>query len=80
MHHHPVDLSGRVHRWRAAPHALPALIRDHHNGTPADRRDPSPPEDPNNGPGPAILGWAVAVFVVYAIIAVIYGLWIGGRA
>ena len=28
VHHHPVDLSGRVKRWRADPEALPALIRD----------------------------------------------------
>lgn len=58
MHHHFADLSGRVQRWRAAPHALPALIRDHHAGTPADRDEPQQqPEDPsrNDSAGAAFL-------------------------
>ncbi|MGO1303648.1 MAG: hypothetical protein ACTMKV_02565 [Sphingomonas parapaucimobilis] len=82
VHHHPVDLSGRVQRWRAAPHALPALIRDHHAGTPADRDEPQQqPEDPNDNdqPGGAFLA-IMAALGIYVICGVIYGLWMGGHA
>lgn len=80
MHHHPVDLSGCVQRWRAAPEALPALIRDHHAATPADRRPPEhPPEPDNDGPSAALLGILVA-FAIYVIAGVLYGLWTGGAA
>lgn len=37
MHHHPVDLSGRVQRWRADPEALPAIVRAHHAALPTER-------------------------------------------
>ncbi|KQO57689.1 hypothetical protein ASF14_14750 [Sphingomonas sp. Leaf257] len=82
VHHHSADLSGRVQRWRAAPHALPALIRDHHAGTPADRDEPQQqPEDPNrnDSAGAAFLAVALAL-ALYIICGVAYGLWIGDHA
>lgn len=41
MHHHPVDLSRRVQRWRSAPEKLSPLVRQHHEGQKAPL--PSPP-------------------------------------
>ncbi|WP_156361152.1 hypothetical protein [Sphingomonas sp. Leaf257] len=81
MHHHSADLSGRVQRWRAEPEALPALIRDHHAGTPADLDEPQQPEDPNrnDSAGAAFLAVvvALAIYLICGAIYVIYGVWMG---
>lgn len=40
MHHHPLDLSRRVQRWRTTPENLSPLVRQHHEGEKAPRRLP----------------------------------------
>ncbi len=81
MQHHSADLSRRVQRWRAAPHALPALIRDHHAGTPADRDETrQQPEDPRHRDGACAAFLAIAaVLAFYILCGVIYGVWMGGH-
>ncbi len=78
--HHPVDLSGRVQRWRADPEALPAIIRDSHRARAADPQLRRPAAQPvkHNRPSP-VLTWMLAVFATYVVIAVLIGLHAGGK-
>ncbi|MEK9212287.1 hypothetical protein [Sphingomonas sp. 2378] len=78
----PHQLSNLTQRWRAAPHALPALIRDHHAGGPADRGEPQlPPNDPdhNDSPGTAFLA-VMAALVIYVVGGIVYAILAGGNA
>ncbi|WP_343526718.1 hypothetical protein [Sphingomonas sp.] len=80
MHHHPADLSGRVQRWRAAPEALPAIIRRHHTATPPARPAIQPIARPprDDQPSPALLG-VIAAFAAWVIFCVACALYAGGR-
>lgn len=72
VHHHPVDLAGRVKRWRADPEALPALIRDHHAAE-------CPPDDHNDS-APAAYIAVAAAFAIYVTAGILYHLMMGGAA
>lgn len=79
VHHHPVDLSGRVQRWRAAPEALPVIIRDAHTNRAAERPAirPAPLPVQHQRPSRALLVLLV-LFVAYVAGGILIGLHSGG--
>lgn len=74
----PVDLSARVHRWRATPHALPIIVRDHHAARSDDPILPADPEHHDDGPNGAFLGLLCAA-LVYIAAGIAIGLRTAGR-
>lgn len=79
VHHHPADLSGRVQRWRAAPEALPAIVRDSHANRAARREPirPAPLPVHHQRPSRTLLVLLV-LFVAYVVVGVLIGLHSGG--
>lgn len=78
MHQHTTHLSERVHRWRAAPHALPIIVRDHHAARSDDPILPPDPEHHDDGPSGALLGLLCAG-LAYIAAGVVLGLRAAGR-
>jgi hypothetical protein len=78
VHRHSPDLSARVHRWRAAPHALPIIVRDHHAARSDDPILPPDPEHHDDGPNGAFLGLLCAA-LVYIAAGIAIGLRTAGR-
>ncbi|MFN3675782.1 MAG: hypothetical protein ACK4TC_07355 [Sphingomonas pseudosanguinis] len=78
VHRHSPDLSARVHRWRAAPHALPIIVRDHHAARSGDPILPPDPEHHDDGPSGAFLGLLCAA-LVYIAAGIAIGLRASGR-
>lgn len=78
MHRHTTDLSARVHRWRAAPHALPIIVRDNHAARSDDPIIPPDPEHHDDGPNGALLGLLCAG-LVYIVASIAIGLRAAGR-
>lgn len=78
MHRHSIDLSARIHRWRAAPHALPIIVRDHHAARSDDPILPPDPDHQDDGPSGAFLGLLCAA-LVYIAAGIAIGLRASGR-
>lgn len=78
MHQDTTDLSARVNRWRATPHALPIIVRDHHAARSDDPILPPDPEHYDDGPSGALLG-LLCVALIYIVAGVAIGLRAAGR-